>query len=103
MVGLEQRLLTRFKWGLSAEIEKPDFDLRKSILENKIYRDGLEIPEEVVNFIAEHVTDNVRDLEGVLVSLLAHSTLADIQIDVPMLSDGKVGKNWCDLKKFKDS
>ncbi len=84
MVGLEQRLLTRFKWGLSAEIEKPDFDLRKSILENKIYRDGLEIPEEVVNFIAEHVTDNVRDLEGVLVSLLAHSTLADIQIDVTL-------------------
>ena len=84
MVGLEQRLLTRFKWGLSAEIEKPDFDLRKSILESKIYRDGLEIPEDVVNFIAEHVVDNVRDLEGVLVSLLAHSTLANIQIDVTL-------------------
>lgn len=84
MVGLEQRLLTRFKWGLSAEIEKPDFELRKSILENKIYRDGLEIPEEVVDFIAEHVTDNVRDLEGVLASLLAHSTLVDISIDVAL-------------------
>ena len=66
MVGLEQRLLTRFKWGLSAEIEKPDFDLRKSILQSKIYRDGLEFPEEVINFIAEQVSDNVRDLEGVL-------------------------------------
>lgn len=84
MVGLEQRLLTRFKWGLSAEIEKPDFDLRKSILESKIYRDGLEISDEVVNFIAEHVVDNVRDLEGVLVSLLAHSTLADMPIDVTL-------------------
>lgn len=82
MVGLEQRLLTRFKWGLSAEIEKPDFDLRKSILQSKIYRDGLEIPEEVVDFIAEHVVDNVRDLEGVLVSLLAHSTLTDMPLDV---------------------
>lgn len=82
LVGLEQRLLTRFKWGLSAEIEKPDFALRKAILENKIYRDGLEIPEEVVNYIAEHVTDNVRDLEGTLVSLLAHSTLANISIDL---------------------
>lgn len=82
MVGLEQRLLTRFKWGLSAEIEKPDFDLRKSILQSKIYRDGLEIEEEVVDFIAEHVVDNVRDLEGVLVSLLAHSTLANLPIDV---------------------
>ena len=84
MVGLEQRLLTRFKWGLSAEIEKPDFDLRKSILQSKIYRDGLEIEEEVVNFIAEHVVDNVRDLEGVLVSLMAHSTLANLSIDVPL-------------------
>jgi len=84
MVGLEQRLLTRFKWGLSAEIEKPDFDLRKSILQSKIYRDGLEIDEEVVDFIAEHVVDNVRDLEGVLVSLMAHSTLANIAIDVTL-------------------
>jgi chromosomal replication initiator protein len=84
MVGLEQRLLTRFKWGLSAEIEKPDFDLRKSILQSKIYRDGLEIDDEVVDFIAEHVVDNVRDLEGVLVSLMAHSTLANIPIDVTL-------------------
>ena len=84
MVGLEQRLLTRFKWGLSAEIEKPDFDLRKAILENKIYRDGLEIPADVVDFIAENVADNVRDLEGTLVSLLAHSTLADMPIDVQL-------------------
>jgi chromosomal replication initiator protein len=84
MVGLEQRLLTRFKWGLSAEIEKPDFDLRKSILQSKIYRDGLEIEDEVVDFIAEHVVDNVRDLEGVLVSLMAHSTLANLPIDVTL-------------------
>jgi chromosomal replication initiator protein len=84
LVGMEQRLLTRFKWGLSAEIEKPDFDLRKAILQSKIYRDGLEIPEEVIDFIAEHVVDNVRDLEGVLVSLLAHSTLADMPIDITL-------------------
>ena len=84
LVGLEQRLLTRFKWGLSAEIEKPDFDLRKAILENKIYRDGLEIPEDVINFIAENVVDNVRDLEGVLVSLMAHSTLTDMPIDIEL-------------------
>ena len=84
LAGLEQRLLTRFKWGLSAEIEKPDFDLRKAILENKIYRDGLEIPADVVDFIAENVVDNVRDLEGTLVSLLAHSTLADMPIDVQL-------------------
>jgi len=82
LVGLEQRLLTRFKWGLTAEIEKQDFDLRKSILKSKIYRDGTEISEEVIDFIAQHVVDNVRDLEGVLVSLLAHSTLTNMPIDV---------------------
>jgi len=84
MVGMEQRLLTRFKWGLSAEIEKPDFELRKAILEDKIYRDGLDIPENVVNFIAENVVDNVRDLEGSLISLLAHSTLTNMPIDISL-------------------
>jgi chromosomal replication initiator protein len=84
LVGLEQRLLTRFKWGLSAEIEKPDFELRRAILENKIYRDGLEISEEVIDYIARHVTDNVRDLEGTLASLLAYSTLANQPIDLEL-------------------
>jgi chromosomal replication initiator protein len=84
MVGLEQRLLTRFKWGLSAEIEKPDFHLRKAILENKIYRDGLDISMDVIDFIAENVVDNVRDLEGTLVSLMAHSTLANMSINIEL-------------------
>ncbi len=91
MVGLEQRLLTRFKWGLSAELAKPDFELRKAILKDKIYRDGLEIEEEIVNYIARHVTDNVRDLEGTLISLLAHSTLTDVAIDLD-LTEKVVGR-----------
>jgi chromosomal replication initiator protein len=107
LVGLEQRLLTRFKWGLSAEIEKPDFELRKSILLNKIYRDGLEISDEVVDFIAEHVTDNVRDLEGVLVSLLAHSTLADMPVDLKLAEKiisriVKVTKKVNTVEKIRD-
>ncbi len=84
MIGVEQRLLTRFKWGLSAEISKPDFDMRKAILKNKIYNDGLDIPEHVVDYIAEKVTNNVRDLEGVLASLLAHSTLINEDIDLKL-------------------
>ena len=84
MKDLADRLLTRFKWGLSAEIEKPDYELRKAILEHKIYRDGLEIPTDVVEYIAEHVVDNVRDLEGVLVSLMAHSTLANVPISIEL-------------------
>jgi chromosomal replication initiator protein len=82
--GLEQRLVTRFKWGLSAEIGKPDYELRKAILRHKIYKDGLEISEEVINYIAENVTDNIRDLEGVIVSLLAHSTLTDQPINLAL-------------------
>lgn len=81
---LEQRLLTRFRWGLSVEITKPDFTLRKEILKNKIYRDGLDIPEEVIDYIANNVRDNVRDLEGVLVSLLAYSTLTDEEINMTL-------------------
>lgn len=80
--GMEERLLTRFKWGLTAEIEKPDYNLRRAILKNKIYKDGLDIPEDVIDYIAENVVDNVRDLEGVLLSLLAHSTFTDEKIDM---------------------
>jgi chromosomal replication initiator protein len=83
--GMEDRLLTRFRWGLTAEISKPDFELRKTILQYKIKRDGLEIKPEAVDFIARNVTDNIRDLEGVLISLLAHSTINNEEIDLPLI------------------
>jgi len=89
--GFEERLLTRFKWGLTAELEQPDFELRKAILMNKIFRDGLEISPDVVDFIAENVVENVRDLEGVIVSLLAHSMLTNAPIDL-VLAERVVGK-----------
>ena len=84
MAGMEARLLTRFKWGLNAEIEKPDFDLRKDILKDKIHRDGLEISEDVIDFIANNVTDNVRDLEGTLASLMASATFTNTPIDLKL-------------------
>ncbi len=71
--GLHERLITRFKWGLTAELKRPDFQLRKDILKSCVHRDGLDIPEAVIDYIAENVRDNVRDLEGVLAALLAHS------------------------------
>ena len=74
---IEQRLLTRFKWGLSAEIARPDYTLRRNILLSKMRRDGITLSDEVVDFIAHNVRDSVRDLEGSLASLLAHSTLRD--------------------------
>ena len=81
---IEQRLLTRFKWGLSAEIQRPDYQLRRDILLSKMYRDGITLSDEVVNFIANNVRESVRDLEGILASLLAHSTLTDREIDLAL-------------------
>jgi chromosomal replication initiator protein len=73
MQDIEQRLLSRFKWGLSAELQAPDFETRVSILENKLYRDGIEMSKEVVEYIAKQIKTNVRELEGVLNSLIAQA------------------------------
>jgi len=73
--GMEQRLLSRFKWGLSADLQSPDFETRIAILQKKIYNDGIEMPNEVLEYIASNITTNVRELEGALISLLAQSTL----------------------------
>lgn len=81
---IEERLLTRFKWGLSAEIKHPDYQLRKNILLSKMRRDGISLTDDVVDFIASNVRNSVRDLEGILASLLAHSTLTDREIDVKL-------------------
>ena len=82
--GMEERMLTRFKWGLVAELEKPDKELRKNILRNKIHRDGLNIPERVINYIAENVNESVRELEGIINSLLAQSILFKREIDMDL-------------------
>ena len=81
---IEERLLTRFKWGLAAEIQRPDYQLRKDILLSKMRRDGITLSDEIVDFIAQSVKDSVRDLEGILASLLAHSTLTDKEIDLAL-------------------
>jgi chromosomal replication initiator protein len=82
--GMKERLLTRFKWGLPADLQSPDFDTRVEILKNKIYKDGISVSEDIVFYIASHITDNVRELEGALISLLAMSTLnkAEITFDI---------------------
>lgn len=82
--GLEGRLLTRFKWGLITELEKPNVELRKNILRNKINRDGLKFPSEVIDYIAENVNESVRDLEGIVISIMAHSTIYNREIDITL-------------------
>lgn len=82
--GLEERLITRLKWGLTAEIARPDLELRKKILRNKIASEGITVSDEVFDFIASHVVDNIRDLEGVLVSLMANSVINNKEIDLAL-------------------
>lgn len=82
--GMEDRLLTRFKWGLLAELEKPNQQLRHDILESKVRREGLKIPQDVVDFVSENVNDSVRELEGVVNSLMAYSVVWNRDIDLPL-------------------
>ena len=82
--GMEERLITRLKWGLTAEIAKPDTELRKLILRKKIEQEGMKLSDVVFEFIIQHVTDNVRDLEGVLVSLMANSLINNVEIDMAL-------------------
>ena len=82
--GVQERLLSRFKWGLAAEITRPDYLLRKDILQFHIKKNGIKLGEDIVEYIATNVTENVRDLEGVLASLLAYSTLTDSEINMAL-------------------
>lgn len=94
LMGMEERLLTRFKWGLMAELEKPEEKLRKAILANKIHHDGLNISPDVIEYIAHNVDESVRELEGVVHSLLANSIVfnkdvVDLDFAKRILSHGR--------------
>lgn len=82
--GLEQRLLSRFKWGLSADLQAPDYETRVAILKTKAYKDGILLPDDVIEYLASNIKENIRELEGALISLLAQSTLnkRDINLDL---------------------
>ncbi len=86
LCGMEERLLTRFRCGLTAEIEKPNLELRRNILKSKVDRDGLDLSDEVIDYIAINAEESVRDLEGILVSLMARSILLNKTIDVNLAS-----------------
>ncbi|RPG64654.1 MAG: chromosomal replication initiator protein DnaA [Flammeovirgaceae bacterium TMED290] len=82
--GLEQRLISRFKSGLTVELEKPDYDTRLNILKSKINNENIKISEEIINYIAIQVDTNIRELEGVLISILAHATITKKNIDLDL-------------------
>ncbi len=81
---LEERLCSRFEWGLVADIQRPDMDTRLAILRDKARRENLEIPDEVLTLIAEKIENNVRELEGGLNRLVAHANLTGQPITVEM-------------------
>ena len=84
MQDIEQRLLSRFKWGLSAELQNPDFETRVSILKNKLYRDGVDMPEDIIEFVAKNIKTNVRELEGAIISLIAQSSFNKKEITIDL-------------------
>ena len=82
--GLEERLLSRFKWGLTADLQSPDFETRMAIIQKKMQSDGIDIPDNVVEYLAYSVDTNMRELEGVLTSLMAQSLLNRKEIDLEL-------------------
>jgi chromosomal replication initiator protein len=90
--GLQERLLSRFRWGLSADLQMPDYDTRIEILDKKMRNDGLEMPKEVVKYVSYNISSNIRELEGALISLLAQSSLNRREIDLELAK--KVLRNF---------
>jgi chromosomal replication initiator protein len=84
MQDIEQRLLSRFKWGLSAELHQPDYETRISILKNILFRDGVEIPEEIIEYVAKNIKSNVRELEGAIISLIAQSSFNKREVNLEL-------------------
>jgi chromosomal replication initiator protein len=91
--NIEERLISRFQWGLVVDIQLPDFETRQAILQRKAEENGLELPGEIFEFMATHITSNIRELEGALIRLLAHASLngEDITLDLAK----KLLKDFC--------
>ena len=86
MQTLEDRLKTRFEWGLIADIQPPDYETRMAIIKNKAYSLGLQLPDDVCSYIAENITTNVRQIEGTVKKIMAYRDLTGSEIDVTSVS-----------------
>ena len=86
MLVLEERLRTRFEWGLLASIEAPDYETRMAIIKSKANALGLTLPDDVCNYIAVNVTNNVRQLEGTVKKIMAYRDLNNMPLDLPNVS-----------------
>ena len=82
--GMAERLISRFNWGMTVELEKPDLALRRMVLQQKSEQEGLSLSQDVIDYIDENVTNNVRELEGTVVSLLAYATVLNREVSVDL-------------------
>jgi chromosomal replication initiator protein len=87
LAGLEQRLLSRFKWGLSVELTMPDYATKLAILKSKCLRGGVEVPDEILEYIAQNVKGNIRELEGTIVTLIAQATFTKKELTMSLAHD----------------
>lgn len=85
--GMEARLISRFKWGLTADLQAPDLETRMAILQAKMAREGYHIPNKIIEYISFHIKNNIRELEGVLISLIAQSSLNNKDIDITLAQE----------------
>lgn len=98
--NFEERLLSRFKWGLSVELSRPEYETRLSMLRARAFREGVQVDDEVLTFLASRIKSNFRELEGSLISLIAHATLCHKEITVSLAESitGKiVGEKQADV------
>lgn len=97
MENMEERLLSRFKWGMTCELFRPDRDMRAMVLRKKAAQDGVQLPDEVIDYIAENCTASFRELEGIMVSLLTHAAFHGCEINVDLAKT--VLKNAVKIKR----
>ncbi|MFH1837405.1 MAG: chromosomal replication initiator protein DnaA [Candidatus Omnitrophota bacterium] len=97
---LEERLISRFAWGLIADIQLPDFETRIAIMEKKSESESIKVPKEVLYFLAEHVKTNIREMEGALIRVVAYSKLTNSEMSVPLAKEVLKGMISAEEKKI---
>ncbi len=105
MSGLQDRLLSRFQSGLAVDIQPPDFEVRVAILMDKAEQNGLDLPYDIVEFMATHIKNNVRELESTIIRVLAHSSLTNREIDMAMVKQAvkdRLGKQFVSEMTIED-
>jgi chromosomal replication initiator protein len=85
--GMQERLISRFKWGLSADLQVPSLETRMAIIQQKMCKDGIELPHNVTEYLSYSVRSNIRELEGVLISLIAEAALNQREIDMDLAKE----------------